>query len=189
MNLFKIDNFKRVKHDWGYSDEFFIFPVGASLSDDFKIRLSRLNIDKTEEGFDKNNGFRRFLVPISNNFALNYNNSKMLIRKQSTFRFKGSDDVEALSEGVVFNMMLSEDLDGKLEVIKFKDKLIVKDDFLADKILFCYNLGEELKIESSGKSLSLKQDEFAIIIPSDKYEIEFIPSENENAIIWGKVIL
>ena len=60
---------------------------------------------------------------------------------------------------------------------------------MADKILFCYNLGEELKIESFGKSLSLKQDEFVIIIPSDKYEIEFIPSENENAIIWGKVIL
>lgn len=190
MNLFKIDNFKTKNYEWGTDEEYFIFPVGSSYDDkNFKIRLSRINIKSCEEGFDKTHGIRRFFVPIDKNLAINFNDSKMLIRKESTFRFKGDDNVFALNVGKVFNLMLSEEIDGKLEVVKFKDRLIVKDDYTNDKILFCYNLRDEVKIESVGKSLILKKDEFAVIIPSGKYEINFTPSSDNNAIIWGKVIL
>lgn len=190
MNLFKIDNFKRSNYHWGYSDEYFIYPVGASYENkDYEIRISRINIKNCEEGFDNNGGFRRFLVPLNKNLALNFNNSKMLIKKESTFRFKGDDNVLALNDGEIFNLMLSDKYDGKLEVVKFKDKLIVQDDYTNNKILFCYNLRSKLKIESMGKSLQLDENEFAVIIPSGKYEINFIPTADENAIIWGKVIL
>lgn len=190
MNLFKIDNFQRTNHSWGFSDEFFIYPVGSSYDEkDFKIRISRIEIINCEDGFDRNVGIKRFLVPINKNLAIKFNETKMLIRKESTFRFKGEDKVESLNDGKVFNLMLSDELDGKLEVVKFKDRLIVKDDFNNDKILFCYNLRDELKIESVGKSLTLNKDEFAVIIPSGKYEINFTPSTDNNAIIWGKVIL
>lgn len=190
MNLFKIDNFKVKANAWGTDEEYFIFPVGSSYVDkNFTIRISRMDICSCDEGFDKLDGIKRFFVPIDKNLPINFNNSKMLIKKESTFRFNGNDDVAALNEARVFNLMLADQMDGKLEVVKFRDRLIVRDDFSNDKILFCYNLRDEITIEAVGKSLVLNKNEFAIIIPSGKYEINFTPSSEQNAIIWGKVIL
>lgn len=202
MNLFKIDNFNRIRHDWGISDEFFVYPVGASYEkDDFKIRLARFDVREEDHAFEKFSGRKGFLVPIDKNLPINNKGSKMLIKAKTTFRFKADEDLVALGDARVFSMLVADDFDAKMEVLKFFDKLIVEDDFAATKILFLYALADDLQLKCQGKEVDLKKDDLIIMIPDGKYDFEISPrllstSDDEedqpaveSAIIFGKVVL
>ena len=203
MNLFNIDKFKSKEYDWGIADEFFIFPVASTYEDkNFKIRIGRFDVKNADFAFEKFDGFKSFLVPLDKNFAVKYKNSKMLIKAKTTFKFMADEDLASMSEARVFNLMLADDIDGKVEVLKFFDKLLVEDSFPADKILFAYALTDDFIIRSANKETELKKDGIAILIPKGKYDFEIVPkSVNkceddedeeesfEHAIIFGKVVL
>ena len=202
MNLFRIDNFNTTRQSWGLSDEFFIYPVGSSLSEgNFKIRLARFDIREEGQAFDKLPDRKSFLVPIDKNLPINYKGSKMLIKAKTTFRFKADEDLMTLGEAKVFSMVVSEGLDAKMEVLKFFDKLIVEDIFAGNKILFVYALVDDLRLKCANKEVNLKKDDMLVMIPDGKYEFELCPSftresdddveepTGESAIIFGKVAL
>lgn len=202
MNLFKIDNFNTTKHDWGISDEFFVYPVAGSLQkEDFKISLARFDIREEGQAFEKFPGRKSFLVPIDKNFPINYKGSKMLIKAKTTFRFKADEDIIALDQAKVFSMLVSEEFEAKMEVLKFFDKLIVEDNFVGNKILFVYALADNLQLKCGNKEVDLEKDNLIIMIPDGKYDFELSPrlkniSDDdedqptaESAIIFGKVLL
>lgn len=202
MNLFRIDSFNTTRQGWGLSDEFFIYPVGSSLSEgNFKIRLARFDIRKEGQAFDKLPDRKSFLVPIDKNLPINYKGSKMLIKAKTTFRFKADEDLVPLGEAQVFSMTVSENLGAKMEVLKFFDKLIVEDAFAGNKILFIYALVDGLYLKCGNKEMDLKKDDMLVMIPDGRYDFEICPrltsqSDDdedeltaESAIIFGKVVL
>ncbi|MDD7761289.1 MAG: HutD family protein [Firmicutes bacterium] len=190
MDFFKINDVNISSWDGGSTEEFFIYPVGSNYANrDFSIRVSRANVDKVDGNFTHLPDYKRFLIPISKDLMLEINGGRMLIKKETTFSFDGSEKIISKTTGSDFNLMLKKDMVGKMEVLKFKDKLIIRDDIKQNKILFFYNLRDNIKLSSANKEMELCHNEFGVAITRDKYEMVINPSTSDNCIIWGKVSL
>ncbi|KGF07558.1 hypothetical protein HMPREF1634_03875 [Tissierellia bacterium S7-1-4] len=190
-NLYKLDEYNETSWSGGKTREYFIYPVDSTYKDrDFKIRFSEASVDITGTDFTKLPGYKRYLIPITNTLVLNMKGNKIPIKKYTAFYFDGNDDIVSESTGHDLNLMLSEDLVGKLEVVKFYHELLIKDDIKKSKILFFYSLEDGVQIISKKKSVTLDKNDVAVFISDDKFELKISAGDKEeNKIVWGKVTL
>ncbi|MCI6609348.1 MAG: HutD family protein [Ezakiella sp.] len=189
-NLYKLDEYKETCWSGGKTKEFFIYPSDSSYTDrNFKIRFSEASVDVPGTDFTNLPGYNRFLIPITNTLVLEKEGTELPIKKYSTFTFSGRDNILSHSTGHDLNLMLSEDLTGKLEMVKFYNELLIKDEVKKSKILIFYSLDDGLTITSKKKEVTLYEGDVAIYISDDKFELRIKALQEENKIVWGKVTL
>lgn len=190
MRLHRLTHKKTARWDGGSTEEYFIYPEGASYSNrDFTIRLSRAVVERSGGSFTHLPGFKRFLIPLEKVMVLDVEGEEKRIPPHETFCFDGDQRILSRSTGADVNLMVSAEKEASFSSVPYANRLILRDEEIKAKILFFYHPERELLIQDGTYKLALPAGEWAVYIAEGPCELVCSAKGEANRLIWAKVIL
>ncbi|MCT4584699.1 MAG: HutD family protein [Peptostreptococcaceae bacterium] len=171
----------------GISKEIFIYPKDSSYENrDFKFRISSAKVELEESDFTRLENIKRVIMVLEGELKLVHGSRyKRHLKRFNQDTFMGDWGTKSYGKAIDFNLMLREDIDGRVDYIDLKENEsinITKTVLEKGKKVFhgLYIESGEVIIEGN----LLKSGEFILIQDFDNYEVNSIKSSN---IILSKV--
>lgn len=161
----KIKNIDPSLWQGGKTYELFIYPENTSYAEkNFMFRLSSATIEKSPSIFTNFQGYRRFLIMLAGDLAIERNGNFENHAEGDVFEFPSTDLITSFSTGIDFNLMIDQQVatptvnTGELN-LQIKEKFC----FVYTSSMTC------LKINQSFKKLN--KNECLVFINPKKEEI------------------
>ncbi|WXR61034.1 HutD family protein [Peptostreptococcaceae bacterium AGR-M142] len=184
FEIIKQNDMNIKKWSGGTSKEIFIYPKNSSYENrDFKFRISSAKVELEESNFTRLENIKRVIMVLDGELKLVHGSRyKRHLKKFNQDTFMGDWETKSYGKAVDFNLMLREDVDGRVEYIDLKENesMNIKKTLLEKgKKVFhgLYVESGEVMVEGN----ILKSGEFILIKDFDNYKVNSI--KNSNVII------
>lgn len=171
----------------GITKEIFIYPKDSTYENrNFKFRISSAKVELEESDFTRLENIKRVIMVLEGELKLVHGSRyKRHLKKFNQDTFMGDWGTKSYGKAIDFNLMLREDIDGKVDYIQLdaNDKISITKTILEkDKKVFhgLYIQSGEVLVEGN----LLKEGEFILIEDFQEYKIKSIKNSN---IIISKV--